>query len=64
MLSTKEHQDLMEAFERDYNLTRKHREDRSVWSENAFYCDGRINEQFLAFRKGYAFGKFVGQNDG
>lgn len=57
MLKTREHIDIMAQFEKEYRSERLDREDRSQWHKGIIYQDGKVNELFLAFRKGYAFGK-------
>lgn len=58
MLMTKEHYELMEAFEREHKHHRLDRENKELWKSGNVYEDGRANELFLAYRKGYALGKF------
>lgn len=59
MLNTKEHYELLTMFERQYQHCRLDREPKEGWARGIFYQDGMVNEIFLAFRKGYAFGKAV-----
>jgi len=62
MLMTKEHYDLMAAFEREYKHRRLSREnDKDIWKSGNVYEDGNVNELFLAYRKGYAFGSSFGE---
>ena len=57
-LHTKEHQELIEQFERDYPHFDKNKEDKNLWAEfNRIYQDGKVNEIFLAYRCGYSFGR-------
>lgn len=60
-LKSKEHHDLMEAFERQCRLlpgaVRLDREDKNYWSSGNIYQDGRTNSLFLAYRLGYAQGR-------
>ena len=61
MLMTKEHYDLMASFEREHKHCRLTREkDKALWKRGAVYEDGRVNELFLAYRKGYALGAVSG----
>ena len=57
MLLTKEHQDIMNQFEKDFKHLRLDREDKSLWSKNIIYGNGETNNIFLAYRSGYSFGK-------
>ena len=63
-IQTKEHQDIMEAFERAEKITPAYREaDRKYWQIGAVYKDGRLNERFKAFRAGVSFGKTYFRED-
>lgn len=58
MLGTKEHYDVMEAFERQHRSLRLDREkDRALWAKGHVYEDGEANRLFNAFRLGCAFAK-------
>ena len=57
MLNTKEHYDLMVVFEREFKWERLDKEDKDMWSKGHIYCDGFVNKMFLAYRRGYSFGK-------
>lgn len=61
MLHTKEHIELMEQFERDCksHIGRVDKESKELWARGIIYQDGKTNELFLLYRKGYAFGKCV-----
>lgn len=59
MLTTQEHYDLMKQFEKDCKPGRVDREDKSLWQKGIIYQDGHVNRLFLAYRQGYAYGKFV-----
>jgi len=63
MIKTKEHYDLLEQFERDFPYCRLDKEPKDLWGKEAIYQNGNTNELFLAYRKGYAFGKVVNDND-
>lgn len=54
MLITKEHYDLLAQFEREHS-GRFDKEAKEFWPRGIIYQDGRVNEQFLAYRRGYAF---------
>lgn len=59
MLKTKEHYELMEMFERQFKHMRLDREIKDLWPMGRIYQNGEANELFLAYSKGYAFGKCV-----
>lgn len=62
MILTKEHYDIIEMFEKVcHAMGRKDKEEKQDWSRGVIYKNGQINEEFIAFRKGYMFGKSVGQ---
>lgn len=56
-LFSKEHYELLEMFEREYPGMRLDKEDKAMWQRGYVYQNGETNNAFLAFRKGYAFGK-------
>ena len=59
MLNTKEHYDLLDAFERNHRDLRLDRENRALWAKGRIYQSGETNSLFLAFRRGYALGKVI-----
>lgn len=54
MLKSKEHYDLIAAFERS-RKERFDKEEKSLWGKGIVYQDGRVNALFLAYRNGYAY---------
>ena len=59
-LFNKEHDDLIAMFERDKTFLARRlfeKEDKEMWSGNRIYQDDLTNELFLAYRRGYAYGK-------
>ena len=66
MLNTKEHDDLIAMFERERSFIDRGRLDKelkSLWPQGRIYQDGQTNALFLAYRRGYAFGKAIGRTD-
>lgn len=61
MLKTKEHEDLIAMFERErqFKGRRLDKENKALWQMGQIYQDGHVNELFLAYRCGYAYGKAV-----
>jgi hypothetical protein len=59
MLKTQEHIDLIAMFERepDYKGRRLDKEAKSLWPMGRIYQDANVNDLFLAYRRGYAYGK-------
>lgn len=64
MLVTKEHIDLVDMFEREHKgCFRFDKETKAMWSRGIVYQDGTANMVFLAYRRGYAFGKAIGRDE-
>lgn len=62
MLLTKEWYDLVAQFEKQFAYMRLDKEkDKELWKKGHVYEDGHTNLFFMAFSKGYAFGKVVGR---
>ena len=55
-LLSKEHYELIEQFEKQFN-GRFDKEEKSIWAKGNIYQDGSVNQMFLLFRAGYALGK-------
>lgn len=54
-LRTKEHEELMKQFE-SFKPGRIDRESKDQWNKGIIYQNGEVNELFLMFRKGVAYG--------
>jgi hypothetical protein len=65
MLNTQEHIDLIAMFEREpeYKGRRLDKESKASWARGVIYQDATLNELFLAYRRGYAFGKAFGRQE-
>jgi hypothetical protein len=59
MLTSKEHYELIDQFDREFADRRLDKEAKSFWLKGNIYQDGTVNELFSAYRRGYAFGKAV-----
>ena len=58
MLNTKEHQELIAAFERNYGKgLRLDKEGKELWKNGHIYQSPETNIAFNFFSKGYAYGK-------
>lgn len=55
-LKSQEHIELMAMFERLFKGRRLDKEAKNLWPMGRIYQDGQINELFLAFRQGCAYG--------
>jgi hypothetical protein len=60
-INTQEHQDIVSQFDRESKGARLDKEPKSIWLLGRIYQDGHVNEQFLAYRRGYALAKSVYQ---
>jgi len=61
-VGTKEHYELLAQFEREFRKRwsgRLDKEAKELWARGAIYQNGEVNQSFLAFQLGYAFGKAV-----
>jgi hypothetical protein len=61
MLNTQEHYDLIAMFERLPAVKgfRLDKEPKDLWPKGHIYQHGELNELFLMYRHGYAYGKAV-----
>jgi hypothetical protein len=59
-LNSQEHYDLMAQWEQRFKA-KLEREPKELWPRQRIYCNGQINEQFIAFRDGYALAKAIYQ---
>ena len=57
MLGSKEHYDIIDAFERSHSGLRLDRESKEFWSKGHVYQNGEANSLFLAYREGVSFAK-------
>ena len=54
-LGTKDHDELIEMFDKVFKGRRLDKEAKDMWSRGHVYQDGSVNDLFLAFRHGVAF---------
>lgn len=59
MLFSSEHYTLMAQFESEFQHYRLDREHKDLWAKGYIYQNGETNNLFLAYRKGYAYGKLA-----
>lgn len=57
-LKSQEHIEMIAMFERIYK-GRMDKEEKKLWPVGRIYQDGQINELFLAFRQGVAYGQAI-----
>ena len=60
-LFSREHYELLSQFEREFKHSRLDKETKDLWPKGIVFQDGHVNELFLAYRKGHAFGKYEAQ---
>jgi len=53
----REHYKLMAMFEREFAGLRFDREDKALWPKGNVYQSGETNNLFLAYRRGFAYGR-------
>lgn len=58
---TREHDEMMQNFERAYSHYRLDREPKELWTNGIVYQQGELNALFLAYRQGYALAKGIYQ---
>ncbi len=56
-VDTKEHAELMAMFEKEFKHFRLDREPKHLWPQGIVYQNGYVNDLFLAYRKGIAYGR-------
>jgi len=59
-IKDKEHYELMDAFEKTFKAKQPPRESKDLWHRSIFYCNGKLNNDFVMFRHGYMLGKSIG----
>lgn len=57
LIKSKEHYDLIAAFEKIFPHERLDKENKDIWKDGHIYENGNTNNLFLAYRMGYASGK-------
>lgn len=55
-LLSQDHYDLIAMFDKLFKGRRLDKEDKGIWAKGRVYQDGNVNELFLAFRQGVAYG--------
>lgn len=56
-LFSEEHYELIKMFEKEFKGNRLDKEPQEIWSKGNIYQDATVNMLFLAYRRGYAFGR-------
>jgi len=55
-LTSKDHYELVAQFDKQFSHRRLDKENKERWLKGNVYQDGNVNELFLAFRAGVAYG--------
>lgn len=55
-LKTDDHEKMMAMFDRLFKGRRLDKEAKDLWPRGHIYQDGHVNELFLAYRQGVAYG--------
>lgn len=58
-VGSKEFYDLVAMFDREFKGSRLDKEAKEMWSKGYIYQHGEVNNLFLAYRKGFTYGKAV-----
>lgn len=58
-LNSQENIEMVAMFDRLFKGRRLDKEDKSLWPRGIIYQDGGLNELFLAFRQGVAYGQAI-----
>ena len=58
-LFSAEHYELMLMFEKEYYWFNHVKHEKEHWEDGEIYWNKNTNEMFLAYRRGYVFGKTV-----
>ena len=58
-IGSKEHCEILEAFEKNYPWLRLDKEDRKIWKDGNIYQNGETNNLYKAFISGYSFTRVV-----
>jgi len=62
-LGTKEHYEILDAFEKSYRHYRLDREEKALWAKGQIYQSGETNSLYRAFILGYSFGRVNAQQE-
>ena len=58
-IGSKEHYELLEAFEKAFKAFRLDKENKDLWSKGHVYQSGEVNNMYKAFILGYSTGRAV-----
>lgn len=61
MVGSQEFYDLVAMFDRDFKGSRLDKEAKDMWPKGFVYQHGEVNQLFLAYRRGFAYGKAIAQ---
>lgn len=58
-IGSQEHYEIIAMFDREFKGHRLDKEAKDMWPKGHVYQNGEVNNLFLAYRKGVAYGKAV-----
>jgi len=61
MVGSQEFYELVAMFDREFKGSRLDKEAKDIWPKGYVYQNGETNNLFLAYRKGFAYGKATAQ---
>jgi hypothetical protein len=61
-IKTAEHYEIIEFFDRQHSHMRLDKESKEMWCKGRVYQNDEVNNLFLAFRSGVAYGKALALN--
>jgi hypothetical protein len=56
-IGSADHYEIIEFFDRQFSHLRLDKEAKEFWSKGNVYQNGEVNNLFLAFRQGVAYGR-------
>lgn len=56
-ITSRDHYEMMEMFEKEFSGYRLDREDKAYWPKGNVYQAGETNALFLAYRRGVSYGR-------
>jgi len=58
-IGSKEHYDILDAFDKNYSYMRLDRESKELWQSGIIYQDGETNKLYQSFILGYSLGRLI-----
>ena len=58
-IGSKEHYDILDAFDKNYSYMRLDKESKEFWQSGIIYQDGEVNKLYQSFILGYSLGRLI-----